>query len=221
MPDVAAHGVGKNPLAQQMMRRLRVDLDAFAKRGAQGALELAKLSEADAQSYVSMPSGPGVTAAIGKVEEVATALRALVAADGVLMLEGMKEAERLAAAAPTGFTLAQYAGTEARLPFELLVALLVCGHGTSTLIWLNPSLDKGAIERLNHLVGCTMLVAARRECRHAARRGRTPAAQRVRRGLSSRRARSPPRSPAAPPCLSPPPAPLEPPRAPPEPTAGD
>ena len=57
----------------------------------------ALISEADAQSYVSMPSGPGVTAAIGKVEEVATGASHTVVrlASGQMVAFGSNEVGQL------------------------------------------------------------------------------------------------------------------------------
>ena len=98
--------------------------------------------------------------------------KALMAEDHAALLEGMREAERRANQADPAFQLAQYAGTEAQVSFELLVALLVCAHGEVTLSWLNPALDDPQMGTLMHLAAGTMLTAARlghtSRCRAAA-----------------------------------------------------
>ena len=108
----------------------------------------------DAQSYVSMPLGPGV-AAIGKWRRWRR-LRALVAADGVLML-GDERGGGLAAAAPTGLRSLSTRGRGA--------SLLSCWSLCSSAARRRPSFGstrRSIKGRSGASTWAAMLVAARR-----------------------------------------------------------
>ena len=162
LPDVTAHGAGDNPLAAAMLARLHADLAHFQATSRQGMdIAFNLLSPAEVEGYAVQPDGPAARQAAQRIQQLVATLEQLMAEDQARLLAGMKEAEGVANRADPAFELAQYAGAEARISFELLVALLVCAHGDVTLSWINPSLDDAQMSSLLHLTSGTMLVAAR------------------------------------------------------------
>ena len=162
LPDVTAHGAGDNPLAAAMLARLRADLEqyqAISRQGTDTAFNL--LSPREVEGYMSNPDGPPAQQAAQRIKQLVIGLEQLMADDQARLLAGMREAEGVANRADAAFQLAQYAGAEARISFELLVALLVCAHGEMALTWINPSLDDAQMSCLLHLTSGTMLVATR------------------------------------------------------------
>ena len=162
LPDVTAHGAGDNPLAAAMLARLKADLEHYQATSRQGTdTTFNLLSPREVEGYASNPDGPPAQQAAQHIRQLVATLEQLMADDQKRLLAGMKEAEGVANRADGSFQLAQYAGAEARISFELLVALLVCAHGDVTLGWINPSLDDAQMSNLFHLTSGTMLVAAR------------------------------------------------------------
>ena len=151
-------------MAERMVARLREDLKQSEKSAGVGSVcELACLTDLEAAAIVKSPHGPEAQAASRAVIQIITGLQMLVTKDEEAMLRGMDAAEKIANGAPADYTLAQRAGIECTMSFEMLVSLFVCETGDATMRVLNPSFlgDDARLQQLSDVTAAVQLLAAR------------------------------------------------------------